>query len=139
MSTYPPTHPPRPAEFCQRGSLYDVLKQAGRNQALSKQLDWVKRINMALDAAKVCVGGCFLRGGGGRGLAGVGWEGRGVGEVTQINHDWVGSGALCLGAITAGERCGGGVLGRGAGQRSIHALLHCGACVVCSKQTLCAR
>jgi hypothetical protein len=41
-------------EYCARGSLYDLLKAARQNAALAKALDWPKRINMALDAAKVC-------------------------------------------------------------------------------------
>ena len=41
------------SEFCARGSLYDVLKRARAKPALGQQLDWPKRLNMALDAAKV--------------------------------------------------------------------------------------
>ena len=40
-------------EFCARGSLYDVLGKARASQQLAVQLDWPKRLNMALDAAKV--------------------------------------------------------------------------------------
>ncbi|KAA6428246.1 MAG: PAS domain-containing tyrosine kinase [Trebouxia sp. A1-2] len=40
------------AEFCARGSLHDVLTRASRSKTLQQQLDWVRRINMALDAAK---------------------------------------------------------------------------------------
>lgn len=43
---------PRAAEYCARGSLYDVLKAAPGNPALSKALDWGRRLQMALDAAK---------------------------------------------------------------------------------------
>ena len=41
------------AEYCLRGSLYDLLKTARQNGGLAKALDWPKRITMALDAAKV--------------------------------------------------------------------------------------
>ena len=64
--TLPPaihTHPPRhtspglpaclPAEYCARGSLYDLLKAARCTPALQKALDWPRRIMMAMDAAKV--------------------------------------------------------------------------------------
>lgn len=40
-------------EFCARGSLYDVLKKARGTPAFAQQLDWSRRISMALDAAKV--------------------------------------------------------------------------------------
>ena len=41
-------------EFCARGSLYDVLqKAAGSPTVLAPQLDWGRRLAMALDAAKV--------------------------------------------------------------------------------------
>ena len=40
-------------EFCARGSLYDVLKKARASPAFAQQLDWSKRLSMALDAAKV--------------------------------------------------------------------------------------
>ncbi|KAL6772398.1 hypothetical protein ACKKBG_A30080 [Auxenochlorella protothecoides x Auxenochlorella symbiontica] len=40
-------------EFCARGSLYDLLKVAAANpDASARVLDWGKRLNMALDAAK---------------------------------------------------------------------------------------
>ena len=42
-------------EFCARGSLFDVLRKARCSQAFAKQLDWSKRLSMALDAAKVCL------------------------------------------------------------------------------------
>jgi hypothetical protein len=42
-----------PAEFCARGSLYDLLKAARCTPALQKALDWPRRIMMAMDAAKV--------------------------------------------------------------------------------------
>ena len=41
-------------EFCARGSLYDVLRKARTSQGFAQQLDWSKRLSMALDAAKVC-------------------------------------------------------------------------------------
>ncbi len=47
------------SEFCARGSLYDVLKRARAKPALGQQLDWPKRLNMLLDAAKV---GCCVKG-----------------------------------------------------------------------------
>ena len=40
-------------EFCARGSLYDVLKKARGSPAFAQQLDWSRRLSMALDAAKV--------------------------------------------------------------------------------------
>ena len=39
-------------EFCARGSLSDVLKRANTSAALAQTLDWARRLNMALDAAK---------------------------------------------------------------------------------------
>ena len=41
------------SEWCARGSLYDVLSKARKNANLAPQLDWTRRLNMALDAAKV--------------------------------------------------------------------------------------
>ena len=40
-------------EFCARGSLSDVLRKAAANKVFAQQLDWVKRLTMAMDAAKV--------------------------------------------------------------------------------------
>lgn len=40
-------------EFCARGSLTDVLRKAASDTVFAQQLDWRKRITMALDAAKV--------------------------------------------------------------------------------------
>ena len=40
-------------EFCARGSLTDVLRKAASDTVFAQQLDWRKRIMMALDAAKV--------------------------------------------------------------------------------------
>jgi hypothetical protein len=40
-------------EWCGRGSLYDVLAKGRRNRNLAAQLDWPRRLGMALDAAKV--------------------------------------------------------------------------------------
>lgn len=40
-------------EFCARGSLTDVLRKAASDPVSAQQLDWRKRITMALDAAKV--------------------------------------------------------------------------------------
>ena len=39
-------------EYCARGSLNDVLKRGLHSPAFAAQLDWPKRLNMALDAAK---------------------------------------------------------------------------------------
>jgi serine/threonine protein kinase len=39
-------------EYCARGSLNDVLKRARSSPLLAAQLDWARRLNMALDAAK---------------------------------------------------------------------------------------
>ena len=41
------------SEWCARGSLFDVLQKARKNTTLAPQLDWTRRLNMALDAAKV--------------------------------------------------------------------------------------
>ncbi len=41
------------SEWCARGSLFDVLIKARSTPALAPQLDWARRLNMALDAAKV--------------------------------------------------------------------------------------
>ena len=41
-------------EFCARGSMYDVLQKAADSpMVLAPQLDWTRRLGMALDAAKV--------------------------------------------------------------------------------------
>ena len=40
-------------EFCARGSLSDVLKKAAANATYAQQMDWPRRLNMAMDAAKV--------------------------------------------------------------------------------------
>lgn len=40
------------SEWCARGSLYDVLTKARKSPALAPALDWTRRLNMALDAAK---------------------------------------------------------------------------------------
>ncbi|BDA45524.1 probable serine/threonine-protein kinase CTR1 at C-terminar half [Coccomyxa sp. Obi] len=40
------------SEWCARGSLFDVLMKARSTPALGPQLDWARRLNMALDAAK---------------------------------------------------------------------------------------
>lgn len=39
-------------EWCSRGSVYDILVKARKNPALGAQLDWPRRLSMALDAAK---------------------------------------------------------------------------------------
>lgn len=39
-------------EYCARGSLNDVFKRARATPALAAQLDWGRRLNMVLDAAK---------------------------------------------------------------------------------------
>ena len=38
------------SEWCARGSLYDVLSKARKSAKLAPQLDWTRRLNMALDA-----------------------------------------------------------------------------------------
>lgn len=49
----PPQDPPAVVtEYCARGSLNDVLKRARASTSLAAQLDWPRRLNMALDAAK---------------------------------------------------------------------------------------
>lgn len=39
-------------EYCSRGSLYDVLQAAKTDPSLARQLDWSRRLGLALDAAK---------------------------------------------------------------------------------------
>lgn len=41
------------SEFCACGSLTDVLRKAASDTVFAHQLDWRKRITMALDAAKL--------------------------------------------------------------------------------------
>ena len=48
-------------EFCARGSLSDVIKKAASSAVFAQQLDWPKRITMALDAAKVSTASTLLR------------------------------------------------------------------------------
>lgn len=40
-------------QFCARGSLFDVLRKARTSPPFAQQLDWPKRLGMALDASKV--------------------------------------------------------------------------------------
>ena len=47
-------------EFCARGSLADVLRKALDNPAFQQQLDWSKRLAMAMDAAKVSFCHCTV-------------------------------------------------------------------------------
>lgn len=42
-----------PAEYCSRGSLYEILKAAKASPDLGRELDWERRLGMALDAAQV--------------------------------------------------------------------------------------
>ncbi len=49
------------SEWCARGSLYDVLAKARKSPALAPTLDWTRRLNMALDAAKVRADWGFCR------------------------------------------------------------------------------
>jgi serine/threonine protein kinase len=39
-------------EYCSRGSLYDVLREAKENQMVARSLTWYRRVSMMLDAAK---------------------------------------------------------------------------------------
>lgn len=39
-------------EYCSRGSLYDLLQAAKADPSLAGQLDWSRRLGLALDAAK---------------------------------------------------------------------------------------
>lgn len=49
----PPAAPPCVVtEYCSRGSLNDVLRAAKNSSAKTAQLDWPRRLNMMLDAAK---------------------------------------------------------------------------------------
>ena len=41
-------------EFCARGSLSDIIRKAATSTAFAQQMDWPKRLSMAMDAAKVC-------------------------------------------------------------------------------------
>ncbi|KAK9830425.1 hypothetical protein WJX72_011709 [[Myrmecia] bisecta] len=47
-----PSPPSVVTEYCARGSLNDVLKRARSVPSLAVQLDWARRLNMVLDAAK---------------------------------------------------------------------------------------
>ena len=47
-------------EFCARGSLSDVLRKAAANKTFAQQMDWVKRLTMAMDAAKVNTCTCIF-------------------------------------------------------------------------------
>jgi serine/threonine protein kinase len=47
-----PFLPPGPAEYCSRGSLLDVLRAGHVSPQAALQLTWVRRLSMALDAAK---------------------------------------------------------------------------------------
>ena len=47
-----PDPPAVVTEFCSRGSLYDLLRSARDNATLARQLDWPRRVGIALDAAK---------------------------------------------------------------------------------------
>ena len=47
-----PDPPAVVTEFCARGSLYDLLKSARDSSVLAQQLDWPRRLGIALDAAK---------------------------------------------------------------------------------------
>lgn len=42
----------RAAEYCARGSLYDVLKQANRSPAAAAELTWRRRVDIAVGAAR---------------------------------------------------------------------------------------
>lgn len=50
LSSYPHTHV-RFAEYCARGSLYDVLRVAAADPARAAELTWSRRLGFALDAA----------------------------------------------------------------------------------------
>lgn len=41
-----------PTEYCSRGSLYDVLRQACRDREAAGQLTWQRRLSMLFDAAR---------------------------------------------------------------------------------------
>jgi hypothetical protein len=106
------------AEYCARGSLYDLLQEAREKPALRRALDWPRRIVMALDAAKVGpwrAGGlhetrahvavnaayarmCSSSGDGGGGGGGAGWFGTGKAEKLR------GSRAPVQGSCSAGPR-----------------------------------
>lgn len=47
----PRPHTHVPAEYCARGSLYDVLRAAATNPARAAELTWRRRLSLALDAA----------------------------------------------------------------------------------------
>jgi hypothetical protein len=47
-----PDPPAVVTEYCSRGSLYDLLRAARGAPALARQLDWPRRLGVALDAAK---------------------------------------------------------------------------------------
>ena len=95
-------HPPCVVtEYCGRGSLTDVLRGGAKSPAKAAQIDWPRRLNMALDAAK---GMLYLvrRGGGGAGRQGAGRQGAGKGSVHGYawgTADRV-SGAVCTMSCT---------------------------------------
>lgn len=53
-SIHSPTHPTptQQAEYCERGSVTDVLRAGRVDPAAAAQLGWGRRLSMALDAAK---------------------------------------------------------------------------------------
>ena len=40
------------AEYCGRGSVYDILRRARNDSSMASQLTWQRRVGMVLDAAK---------------------------------------------------------------------------------------
>lgn len=44
--------PPCPAEYCARGSVYDVLKQGTHSPAAAAELTWQRRLDIAVGAAR---------------------------------------------------------------------------------------
>jgi len=46
------TPPAIVTEYCARGSLYDLLKEAHDDPDIARQLDWTRRLSIAMDAAK---------------------------------------------------------------------------------------
>ena len=42
---------PLAAEYCPRGSLYDLLRAARTDRQLAKKLTWHRRLSMLIDAA----------------------------------------------------------------------------------------
>ncbi len=49
------------SEYCPRGSLYDIMKEARASPKLEKQLTWARRLSIVSHSTKACpLGPCVL-------------------------------------------------------------------------------